>query len=295
MTKVKNDCTAREFIDTIVENLRDGGFLKTTLEIDDGALQDDDLLFQNLSDRYNISLKDGAAEKLRQEGKLSQEYFGDGFSQNKRRVRSLELEDGTLYANLDPIQAVRVLGGVSYAHYVHDADTDGYVLVYTMGYKYNPEDRLEVAIDLVTGTIGLWENGEYSISSDGYDDSDRRQHLNKYTPVYALEQADLEVVAEGIYDPWRKYITSGIEIERSVTRVFNGIKYENADEFWTWVKQLVKQAEYLNTHAAVQPVPIESPFEGLGDYVAHYKTEYRPDFNLNMVVKFQTVDTDTEN
>lgn len=294
MTKVKNDCTAREFIDTIVENLRDGGFLKTTLEIDDGALQDDDLLFRNLSDRYNISLKDGAAEKLLREGKISQDYFGDGFSQNKRRVKSLELEDGTLYAHLDPIQAVRVLGGVSYAHYVHDADTDGYVIVYNMGYKYNPEDHLEVAIDLVTGTIGLWENGEYSISSDDYDDSDRRQHLNKYTPVYALEQADLEVVAEGIYDPWRKYITSGIEIERSVTRVFNGIKYKCADEFWAWVKQLVKQAEYLNTHLAAEPIYVEGQF-GLGDYVAHHATKYRPDFNKNMVVKFQTVDVDTEN
>lgn len=294
MTKVKNDCTAREFIDTIMENLRDGGFLKTTLEIDDGALQDDDLLFRNLSDRYNISLKDGAAEKLLQEGKISQDYFGDGFSQNKHRVRSLELEDGNLYANLDAIQAVRVLGGVSYAHYVHDADTDGYVLVYTMGYNYNPEDRLEVAIDLVTGTIGLWENGEYSISSDDYDDSDRHQHLNAYTPVYALEQADLEVVAEGIYDPWRKYITSGIQIERSVTRVFNGIKYKCADEFWAWVKQLVKQAEYLNAHLAAEPIYVEGQF-GLGDYVAHHATKYRPDFNKNMVVKFQTVDVDTEN
>lgn len=291
MTKKKRDCTAREFIDVIMDNLRDGGFLKSTLEIDDGALQDDHLLFRNLSDRYNITLEPGAAEKLRQEGELSQEYFGDGFSQNKRRVKSLSLEDGTLYARLDPVLAVRVLGGVAYAEYIHDADTDGYVIVYKgdMGFKYNPEDGLAVAIDLVTGTIGFWENGE---SRDYYNDSPHRHHLNKYTPVYALEQDDLEVVAEAIYNPWRKYITYGHEVKRTVTRVFNGVKYEYADEFWAWVKQLVKQAEDANVNAAVKPIPIIGEPFGLGDYVARHKTQYRADFAMNAIVKFQTLSED---
>ena len=39
MTKKKHDCTAREFIDTMMENLSDGGFLRSTLEIDEGALE----------------------------------------------------------------------------------------------------------------------------------------------------------------------------------------------------------------------------------------------------------------
>lgn len=297
MTRLKHDCTAKEFIDTMMENMKDGGLLKSTLEIDDGAIQDDHLLFRNLYDRYEIALEDGAAEKLRKEGKLTQgEDFGDGFGQDDHRIESLELKDGTLYAHLKPIQAVRVLGGVSYGKFVHDTDTDGYLIVYEggLGYKYNPADGLEVAIDLVTGTIGYWQNGEYSMASDSLDDSDYRHHLNKYTPVYALEKADLEVVAEAIYNPWRKIITAGLEVERTVTRVFNGIKYKCADEFWAWVQQLVKQAEYLNTHLAAEPIYVESSFEGLGDYVAHHATKYRPDFQLNMVVKFWTVDVDTD-
>lgn len=296
MTRKKKDCTAKEFIDVMMENMRDGGLLKSTLEIDDGALQDDHLLFRNLCDRYDITLENGAAEKLRKEGKLTQEEdFGDGFGQGDHRVESLELEDGTLYAHLNPIQAVHVLGGVADGRYVHDTETDGYLIVYegNLGYKYNPADGLEVAIDLVTGTIGYWQNGEYSMASDPVDDSDYRHHLNKYTPVYTLARADLEVVAESIYNPWRKYITAGIEIKRSVTRVFNGIKYKCADEFWAWVKQLVKQAEYLNTHLAAEPIYIEGQF-GLGDYVAHHATKYRPDFNKNMVAMFQTVAVDKD-
>ena len=59
MTRMKHDCTAREFIDVIMENLRDGGFLRSTLEVDENELNDDHLLFRKLA-RYNIYLDPGA-------------------------------------------------------------------------------------------------------------------------------------------------------------------------------------------------------------------------------------------
>lgn len=295
MTKKKRDCTAREFIDTIMENLSDGGFLRSTLEIDDGALEDEHLLFRNLYDRYKINLDPGAAKKLTKDGKLSRDYFGDSFPQNDRRVESLELKDGTLYAHLKSIQSVRVLGGLAYGTYVHDTDTDSYVIVYKgddMGYKYNPEDGLEVAIDLFTGTIGFWEDGKQPMRETYYySDYPHRSHLNKYTPVYALTQDDLEVVADSIYNPWRKIIDCH-EIDRSVARVYNGVKYKYAHEFWTWVKQLVAQVEYVNEHPAIYPFHVtNNPLASIGfpeEYISRYKTIYRPDFQNNLLVKYQT-------
>lgn len=210
-----------------------------------------------------------------------------------RCVKEVQVDGNDLIAVVWAVNVVEHIDGEEDGRYIHDLETDNYLIAYEERTKEEYNENCAVAIDLESGTIGYFENGERPLSSDFVGD-DIHPHYNKYTPVKVLGTRELGEIANVIYMPHRY---DGLDANRRITRVFNGIKHRDAKTFNFRVKYLLKQAKEATENAPVKTTTIDmSPFyKGWKPWQQRTKAEYAVDVPENAIKKYKDIDLPSKN
>lgn len=191
-----------------------------------------------------------------------------------QRIIGLQLTDDVLYADLDLNRSVLTLWGEADGYFVHDIESDNYLVVYDVPGADKPSKE-RVAIDSETGTIGYWYGEKWG-------------ETGKYIPVHEISEhglACIATVAHRSYNIYNELIANNNPC--LITRVYNDAVSSSTKSFNARVQKLIRQADKANEEAPVDATTINGIF---GKVTYRKKPFYAINVLENCIEKIKDVD-----